>query len=667
MKKEKIGVLDSIKTRLIIFISLLLLVVSSFLGTVSYREASKALISSVKEDFELVAHETAKVVRSRLDTQIGKLELIAELDTVKSDSYTMAQKIDILRPYSDNNGYISLGIAGLDGNTTATTGKTYNIGDREYFKKALTGEVAVSNVLVSRDDNSMVFVYALPMYKDGRINEILVAVRDAAKISAVVADVEIGENGYAYIIDDEGTIIGHRNKDAVMNQVSLAKGQEKRLMDLTNKMIARENGAGEYSYEGQEKIMGFAPVADSDWSVGATVARDEVLSELYKLKRSIFLVAAAGFMAALAVAYMIGSYIAGPIMSASLFARKMATGDFTEEVPKKFKERKDEIGDLAHAFEEMTENFRSLVTEIVDSASNVEESAQQLLETSRHSMEASDQIAKTIEQIADGATSQASQTSEGSEKTNELGEYIGKNLHDMKDLNGSSQNVLSAIDEGIIVVKDLTNKADESENAIKNVHEVIMKTNESSNNIGEASKMIASISEQTNLLALNAAIEAARAGEHGRGFAVVADEIRKLAEQSTASTKVIDDAVGKLQLDSKISVETIQAVLNLIESQLESVKLTEKKYDEITRAMTAANQAIIRLNQSSSKMDEKKIEILDSIQSLSVIAEENAAGTEEAAASTEEQAASMEEMANSSNSLLELSKQLQNAVAKFKV
>jgi len=230
-----------------------------------------------------------------------------------------------------------------------------------------------------------------------------------------------------------------------------------------------------------------------------------------------------------------------------------------------------------------------------------------------------------------------------------------------------SSMLLEYILNGNTIVNELINNSDESGNAIEEVYSGILKTNESSKHIGNASQVITSISEQTNLLALNAAIEAARAGESGKGFAVVADEIRKLAEQSTNSTKTIDQAVAELQRNSDTSVKTIERVLELIKMQIASVKNTEQKYKEIATAINSSEDVIAKLNISGKNMEQKKVEILDIIEGLAAVSEENASSTEEVSASTEEQTASVNEIANFSEELSSLAGILQQLVSKFKI
>jgi len=558
------------------------------------------------------------------------------------------------------NFYIdNFGIVSEDGGYDPSTRPWYEVplntdgvGFTSPYAEIETGNMVVSSLIALRDETGNPFGFV-------SADVSLEAIPD------IMAEFKIGEQGTNFLISGDGSLVYAEDKKLLDEKVSIYELPE--LSSIGKQVLAGKAGITETNYNGRTYIVAYKSLSINGWGVLQLVDKKEAFTGLKEFERMLVTIFIMGTIILSGFLFMSIRSTIKPIAAATAFAMELGKGDFTHTVPTQYLKRNDEIGDLARAFEVMTSSFINLVGEVKDSAHKVQDACVEMNISTDSVAHSSSDMAHTIEDIAKGASDQADSTESGSSKTYELGVLLDSNKDHMEALNLASTNMVTMVGDGLNIVNDLTRKTEDTNNAAKTIFDVIKKTDKSTAQIGEASNVIASIAQQTNLLALNAAIEAARAGEAGKGFAVVADEIRKLAEQSTQSTEEIDKIVQELVDSSQTAVDSINDVNQIINEQVESVKLTETKYIEISNAVDISVDAMDNLNQSVYDMEHKKTEILDTIQGLSAIAEENAASTEEASAAVVEQSNMMTKIVDASTALSNLADDLNQSIKAFKI
>lgn len=402
-------------------------------------------------------------------------------------------------------------------------------------------------------------------------------------------------------------------------------------------------------------------------------------------------------------------------------ALRVAEGDLTvEDLHVK---TKDEIGDMARAFNQMLENLRTIVREINSTSQSVAATSEEMSATAEEATGATTNVANAIQQVAKGSTEQSkgiTETVQVMEQVASSIEQIAAGAQDqsreaMKTTNLVNDMVAKIDDmaEGIQIVKQVSDQngvvaenggrdVQKTVSGMLNVKKAVFESaqriqdlGEQSNKIGEIIQVIDDIAEQTNLLALNAAIEAARAGEHGKGFAVVADEVRKLAERSGKATKEIAELITSVQRGTKVAVESMEVGTKEVEAGVEIAQQAGDSLKEIVQGVSAAGDkvnsivqlisdimassqgvdkainnmaAVTEENTAASEEISTAVQQVDaSMQGVSALSQESAASAEEVSASTEELTAAIEQIAGSSQHLAVMSQDLQKLISRFRV
>ncbi len=662
--------MKSIKLKLIINFSIIIILSNIVIGIAALLVASSSLTKEAKSSLVTLARQGAIVTESRMKIQKRTLETLAALEEIQSMDFDIQKPV--LKSTLDSSGFADIGIMNMEGKVFYSSGLMLQLSENDPARKALQGEEDAYNFAFNEQSRKVDLMYATPIKKDGNVLGALVGRRDGNSLSDIVSDMGYSKEANVFIMNSNGTVIASHDSEAVLSQynpITLEK-KDKSLTSLasTYRGILKEKiGITEFTSGKQKEFYGFSSIPGTEWIIVFTASQMEVLASIPILLYTCLIIIAGTLLISVVITYFIGKAIASPITKAVKHVKEIAQLDITNEVLEADKKRKDEIGELFKALQSITDNLRMMIQEVRDSSEQLAASSEELTASSEQSSSAIEKVTKTVTGIAQGALEQALSTQEGSLKANQLGEVIKSNLEFVKELNITSKEVSSAVEEGLAEIENLLKITKESDLANKEIYEVITKTNKSSIEIGQASNVINSIAEETNLLSLNAAIEAARAGDAGKGFAVVAEEIRKLADQSANSSKVIGMMVDELCINSANAVNTMERVSTIVNAQTKGVASSKDKYMLIDEASKNMIDIAQQLNASSDKMDIMKADIVDTMENLTQIAKANSESTKETSKALEEQAISIEEIAQASDGLSGLAQNLHTVISNIKL
>jgi len=594
--------------------------------------------------------EMADTAAERIEEELNAYKNIAYvtgcIPTLSDRTATVEEKRAVVENQALSHGLQRGNIIGLDG-ISILDGKDYS--DRAYVKSAMKGETAVSEPLVSKITGQLSIMVSAPIWEGGvpgkKVAGVVYFVPNETFLNDIVASLQVSPNGSAYILNNAGYTIAHKNMDNVKNRENTQEDAktDKKLKDLAAlevRMTLGESGFGRYEYGGSRKFLAFSPIEGTEgWSLAINApTKDFTQSTVNGIIITIILMVV--FLAISSyMAYRLARQIGEPVKDCAQRLRLLAEGDL--DTPVHEIHTGDETQILADSARTLVQGFRLMIQDmdemlaemsrgnltadskceeayvggyrgLLDSARKL---SAQLSDTLRQINQSADQVSAGAEQVSagaqalsQGATEQASAIEELAATINDISGKIIATADRAGDVHSQSSETGREVEQCNEQMLELVN-------AVRDI-------GESSSQIGKIIKTIEDIAFQTNILALNAAVEAARAGTAGKGFAVVADEVRNLASKSAEASKstsvLIEGSARSVEKGMKIADETAAS----LQKAVISTENTVKAVDKITEATAEQSQAVSQVTQG---MDQ----ISSVVQTNSATAEESAAASEE--------------------------------------
>lgn len=377
----------SLIARMIIPISVIVTLATSFIGWKAYSDARDSVAEATRileiSTLDAVGRELTTVMnltRQHLLTvadRIAIIELLRNPDESPEGERSKLLTRHLRRAVFDFPSIDGLAVLNSRGTVIASVNPGENATSRKtssYFHKALQGAQTLDGPLVLPYTQEKAFIISTPIYDRGKVSGVLVGAINMEHLTRLIVDpVTLNGMGYVFVCTPGGSVIMHRDRNKMFaDNVSEQRFIKEATADK-DRFLEYRNPQGQIMYSAYTALP-------NGWIIVAAASKEAMLAGVRNLRSDIILSCVGALLLVTLLIYLILRKVTGVLQEGVEFAERVASGDLDRSLNIR---REDELGKLARALNTMVQRLKASFSMAEERAREAEEASARATETSQ--------------------------------------------------------------------------------------------------------------------------------------------------------------------------------------------------------------------------------------------------------------------------------------------